>query len=341
VGKLSTFVNLTSSVSGYKKIDYFAVKETDWKYKPGFTFKTGANYNIDQHSNVFFNMGYLSKTKDYKYYFVTNKAIFKSDSLTKNEHVQAIEFGYSFNSKLFSANVNAYYTSWQNKPTNPISSYVLSYVEGGDSIKRYTSGDIPGMDAVHKGVELDFVYKVTRNLDFQGLISIGDWKWNKKVDGIQMYYQDNSDSANIFSFDATGIHVGDAAQTQFGASLRYEPFKGFYVEGGATFFDRYYADFNPEECTDAEGNPVESWKMPAYTLVDFHAGYRFKLEALDKMNFTLKFNVLNALDKMYISDAKNNDSYIQNAANNFDARSASVFMGASRQITASLKITFD
>jgi outer membrane receptor protein involved in Fe transport len=196
------------------------------------------------------------------------------------------------------------------------------------------------MDALHKGIEFDFIYKIMRNLDFQGLISIGDWKWNKKIENLQMYYTDNNQPANKFSFDATGIHVGDAAQTQLGASVRYEPIKGWYLEGGGTFFDRYYSDFNPEECTDAEGNPVDSWRIPSYTLLDFHTGYRFKLDALQKLNFTVRLNVLNVLDKTYISDAKNNDTYIQTPYSSFDARSASVFMGASRQFTASLKIVF-
>lgn len=107
------------------------------------------------------------------------------------------------------------------------------------------------------------------------------------------------------------------------------------------FFDRYYAEFSPEACTDANGNAVDSWKMPSYTLFDLHTGYRFKLKAMDKLNFTIKLNVLNLLDKMYISDAINNDTYLQNAYNTFDARSASVFMGAGRQVSASLKIVFN
>jgi outer membrane receptor protein involved in Fe transport len=147
--------------------------------------------------------------------------------------------------------------------------------------------------------------------------------------------------ANLISFDATGIHVGDAAQTQLGASLRYEPIRGLYMEGGATFFDRYYADFNPEESTDEFGNPVDSWRIPSYTLLDFHAGYRFKIQSLEKLGFTVRINVLNLLDTEYISDAKNNDTYIQRPFNTYDARSASVFMGTPRQITASLKITIN
>jgi hypothetical protein len=338
VGKISAFINLTGSESGYKKKDYFGNLESDWKYKPGFTFKTGANYNIDKHSNVFFNMGYLSKTKDYKYYFRGFTANFLPDSITENERVKALEFGYSYTSKVFTANLNIYFTKWQNKPTNQVRGKYTDPVSGTE---KDTYGDIPGMDAFHKGFEFDFIYKITTKLDFQGLVSLGDWKWDKKIENLQMYYTDNNLPANTFSFDATGIHVGDAAQTQLGASLRYEPVKGLYFEGGGTFFDRYYADFNPEECTDEAGNPVDSWRIPSYMLLDFHTGYRFKLDALKKLNFTVRLNVLNVLDKTYISDAKNNDTYIQNPYSSFDARSASVFMGAERQFTASLRIVFN
>jgi iron complex outermembrane recepter protein len=335
-GKISTFVNISSSISGYKKKDYFANRESDWKYKPGFTFKTGINYNLDQHNNVFGNIGFLSKTKDYKYFYKGFSVDFSDNS--QNENVQAFELGYSYSSKSFSANLNGYHTKWKNKPTNQV---LGKYEDPTSGTEKKTYGDIPGMDALHTGIEFDFIYKIRHNLDFQGLLSLGNWVWDTKIDNLQMYYSDNNQPANTFSFDATGIHVGDAAQTQIGASLRYEPVKGLYVEGGGTFFDRYYADFNPEECTDPEGNPVDSWKIPAYTLLDMHAGYRFKLKSMENIGFTFKLNVLNVLDGMYISDAKNNDTYIQRNFSSFDARSASVFMGAGRQVTASLKIIFN
>ncbi len=340
-GKFSTFVNLTGSLSGFKKVDYFGKQESAWKYKPGFTLKTGANYNIDEHNNVFVNLGYLSKTRDYKYYFWGFTANFQPDSLAKNEKVQALELGYSYTSKSFTANVNAYYTHWMNKPANQVSGEYEDPITG---IGGKTAGDIPGMDALHKGIEVDFIYKIMQNLDLQGLISVGNWVWDKKIENVQMFYSEGplvGQPANKISFDATGIHVGDAAQTQLGASIRYEPIKGFYVEGGATLFDRYYSDFNAEECTDSVGNPIESWRIPSYTLFDFHTGYRFKLESFSKLGFTLRLNVLNVLNTMYISDAKNNDTYIRPNFSTFDARSASVFMGAGRQITMSLKIVFN
>ncbi len=336
-GNFSSFINLTASESGFKKIDYFGDLESAWLYKPGFTFKTGANYNLTVHSNIFINLGYLSKTKDFNSYFQGYSANFLSDSVTKNEKVKALELGYSYTSKKFTANVNAYYTKWQNKPTKQVKG---KYEDPTSGTEGYTYGDIPGMDALHTGIEIDFIYKIKRTLDLQGLISLGNWIWDKKIDNLQMYYTDTHLPANTLSFDATGIHVGDAAQTQLGASLRYEPVKGFYMEAGGTYFDRYYADFNPEQCTDSLGNPVESWRIPSYLLFDFHTGYNFKLKSIDKFRFTVRLNVLNVINTVYVSDALNNDTYIQRPFNTFDARSASVFMGAPRQFTVSLKIMF-
>ena len=335
MGNISTFVNLTGSVSGFKKIDYFGDNESEWKYKPGFTVKAGANYNFSEHSNVFINLGFLSKTRDFRYYFQGYTANFLPDSITKNERVKALELGYSYVNNSFSANVNTYYTKWENKPTNQVRGEYEDPISGNSG---YTYGDVPGMDALHIGIELDFIYKILRNLNFQGLVSVGSWKWDKKIENLQMYFTDNNEPANTISFDATGIHVGDAAQTQLGASLKYEPIRGLYIEGGGTYFNRYYSDFNPEECTDELGNPVESWRIPAYALVDLHAGYRFRINNLDKLAFTVRFDVLNVLNSVYISDAKNNDTYIQRSFSSFDARSASVFMGANRRFIISLKI---
>lgn len=335
-GKISTFINLSGSISGFKRIDYFNNLVSDWGYKQGFTVKTGLNYNLSEHSNLFANMGYLSKTRDFSYIFTYHKSIFSNNA--KNERVQALELGYAYTSQSFTANLNAYYTRWNNKPSNSVQG---KYTEPISGTEKNTTGEIPGMDALHTGIEFDFIYKIRPNLDFQGLVSIGDWRWDKKIDNLQMYYTDNGQPANTLSFDARGIHVGDAAQTQLGASLRYEPIKGLYIEGGGTFFDRYYANFNPEQCTDAAGNPVDSWKIPAYGLIDMHVGYRFKMKSFEKLSFAIKLNSLNLLDNMYISDATNNDTYIQRNFSTFDARSASVFMGAGRQFTASFKIIFN
>jgi len=239
-------------------------------------------------------------------------------------------------------------TRWENKPTDR--AYATYLLKPGDidykiddptknTVRVYA--DIPGMDAFHMGVELDFVYKILSNLEFQGLVSVGDWKWDKQIKGLQYYNDDTDNPVNyVLDFNAKGIHVGDAAQTQLAATIRYEPVKNIYISGRVTYFDRYYAEFSPEATTDDEGNPVDSWKLPSYTLVDTHIGYNFRIKAIDKLRFSWKLSILNALNTKYISDATNNDSYSELPFSDFDAKSATVFFGAPRSVSTTLQISF-
>ena len=55
----------------------------------------------------------------------------------------------------------------------------------------------------------------------------------KSKDSVCFYDDDNMPVVDDFgekslTFDAIGVHVGDAAQTQFGVSLRYEPLDNVY-----------------------------------------------------------------------------------------------------------------
>lgn len=343
---ISTFINVSAAYIAYRKIDYFEDLTSPWVYTPSFTFKGGANYNISEKSNLFMNLGYLSKTRDFKYFFVGNSAVLRND--VENEKVKAIEVGYHFGSQKFSANVNGYMTRWENKPTDR--AYATYLLKPGDidyktddptknTVRVYA--DIPGMDAFHMGVELDFVYKILSNLEFQGLVSVGDWKWDKQINGLQYFNDDTDNPVNyIFDFNAKGIHVGDAAQTQVAASIRYEPIKNLYISGRVTYFDRYYAEFSPEATTDDNGNPVDSWKLPSYTLVDTHIGYNFRVKSINKLRFSWKVSILNVLNTKYISDAANNDSYSELPFTDFDAKSATVFFGAPRSISTTLQISF-
>jgi iron complex outermembrane recepter protein len=342
---ISTFVNLSTAYVMYKKIDYFGNLTSPWVYVPSFTFKSGLNYNVSEHSNVFANIGYLSKSRDFKYFYRGNTAVLL-DSVG-NEKVKAIELGYHYGSSRFSANVNSYFTMWENKPTNRVfSTYMLKpgdvgYKEGDpekNNVRTYA--DIPGMDARHAGIEIDFVYKLLYNLELQGLISLGDWIWNKKIFGLQFYNYDNDQPTNTIDFNASGIHVGDAAQTQFGASLRYEPVKNIYISSRITYFDRYYSNFTPESTTDKAGNPVDSWKLPSYALMDMHAGYKFRIKSFNKVRFSWNVSVLNLLNTKYIADATNNDSYSELPYQDFDAKSATVFFGSPRRISTTFQISF-
>ena len=312
--------------------DEAKLAETNWKNIPGFTIKSGANYNLDDKNNVFLNLGYLSKAPRFNNVYDYSNRLYRD---IKNESVSALELGYSFRSSIFSSNLNMYYTIWNNKPSN-----------GGITV---TIDDIPfraninGMDALHKGIELDLSCKLLSNLSLEGLLSIGDWRWTS-AETVRFYDDDNSialdpnsgDTIEV-SFDADGVRVGDAAQTQLGFSLRYEPTTVSYVKLRYTFFDDYFADFDPISLGGENGGR-DSWQIPSYDLIDLHCGYSFKLNQKNKLS--LRLSVLNLFDKIYISDAQNNDPYNDVSYQDFDAKSASVFFGLGRRFTMSARLNF-
>jgi outer membrane receptor protein involved in Fe transport len=298
----------------------------------GGTVKGGVNYNINDNMNAFVNLGYLSKAPRFNNVFDYDNKLFRD---IKNEIVKAIELGYSYYNRKLTLNVNAYYTVWENKPAD----YPASIMIDDESY----SVNINGMNALHTGVELEFAYRILQNLSYEGLLSVGDWTWTS-ADSARIY-DDNQNLKDVRFFDAKGIYVGDAAQLQTRHSLRWEVIEDLYLKGALTFFGKNYSQFDPLDLDpeqfpgsfDENGNPRQSWQMPNYTLVDLHAGYGFNVS---NIRFDIRGSILNLFDQLYISDADNNDKYVGQSFNDFDAKSAAVFFGLGRRFNLSLQLTF-
>lgn len=359
--KWTTFITATLSETGFQRIDYFKKKDlvlqdttilqvlgygntytyngvtytpdspeaktstTKRKWFMGYTVKAGANYNITDHMSAFVNMGYLNLAPLMNTTIDNNNREYLN---VKNQKVYAIEGGYGFHKPKFAANLNLYYTIWQNKP-----------LSGSKSVAGTTYYyNILGLNALHKGIEIDFIYKVLKNLDFEGVISLGDWKTTSgsKADIVD----DNGTLVNTIDFSAKNVHVGDAAQTQVAGSLRYTIVKNLYIKPRFTYFAKNYSNFDPTTLVDntafgGENNKDrESWKMPNYGILDLYAGYEFNVK---KLNFTINAGVSNILDAVYITDGSNNGDLNHE---NFDATSATVFMGMGRRFNVGLQIAF-
>jgi outer membrane receptor protein involved in Fe transport len=179
-------------------------------------------------------------------------------------------------------------------------------------------------------------------LEIEGLASIGDWTTNSQNE-IYLYDINTDKPYDTINFSAKGVHVGDAAQMQFGGSIRYEVIKNLYIKARYTYFAKNYSRFdltnldvayNTNGSIKYDNRDRESWKMPDYGLLDVFAGYDFKYR---KLKFTITGGIINALNTTYISDASNNgDSNVKN----FDATSATVYMGMGTRFNLGLKITF-
>lgn len=328
VGELSTFGAAAFSYQSFKRIDYFSyldddpLQETDWNGFFGFSVKGGANYNLSDMHNVFLNTGYFSRQPDFDAVYLNNLNIFNEEAV--NETVFSFELGYGLNTKSFVANVNLYYTKWMDKS---LTKYVPGVDINGDPADYFTN--LLGVDALHQGVEMDFVYKPFSNLDIRGMVSIGDWRWLNNLEDVNTF----DDQQNIIRTDniyMSNIHVGDAAQTSMALGVDWELLEGFKIGSDFNYYDNLFADFDPASRTVSEGgtNP-DSWKMPNYALLDLNLRYDFEMAGI-KSSFMARVN--NLLDEQYMSESRD--------GSNHDWAGARVYYGWGRSWSVTLLFRF-
>ena len=327
-GAVSAFINISGSTIGFSREDRLPDAQDEYesgeKWKLGGTIKAGANYNIDEKSNIFMNLGYLDKQRPANSIFDGYSAKFRED--VSNEKVNAVEVGFHHQTPKYTFDVNTYYTKWIGRAISPIP------LAGGEEFLQ-----VPSLDARHMGVELDGVYKFSKKLDIQGTISLGDWIWTKNLNDVDVL-DDNGVFQRTEDFNLEGVYVGDAPQHQLALSSTYKPIKGAYIRVKYSFNAKYYSDFSPSDNIVDGDRTVQPWRIPNFTLVDLAIGYRFKFKDHD---VKWSFNMYNVFDKIYISDARNNDGFIATPDGSLSntAGNASVYIGRGRNFSTSLSIT--
>ncbi|NLP57609.1 carboxypeptidase-like regulatory domain-containing protein [Lutibacter sp. B1] len=313
---LTAFVSGAVSNTSYKRIDYFQylkgdpLRETDSYDFTGFSVKGGANFNIDEHHNVFANIGYFEKAAGFDAVFQNydNEHINKD---AENQKIFSVELGYGYKSEKLKADLNIYRTQWDDR------TFTDNFTE--DGVNYFVN--LLGVNALHQGVELELVYKPTTKLTFNGMLSLGDWTWDSDVKGAQIYDESNNPVGDPIDLYIEGLKVGDAAQTTLALGVEYEVMPKTYFTIDYNYFDDYYADYDPNDRTS---KGPQSWKAPDYGLFDASIRYGFDLGGFDT---TLTARMNNVFDTEYISDA-------------IDGADPLVWFGYGRTFNISAKIRF-
>jgi iron complex outermembrane recepter protein len=282
--KLSLFVAASLSNTWYQRTDpynYIINDKSERVSKTGFDVKTGANYNFNHHHNAYINAGMYSREPYFKFIFVNYGNTVDHD--VKNEKIKAVEAGYGYTSGKHKIRFNAYYTRWENK-----SILSMENIQLEDTTK--TRAFIRGLDALHKGIECEYSLQMNDDLQIELSFSIADWQW--KNDVIASLYNDNQVLVKTIPVFTKGLKVGDAPQTQATLQVSYKLPQDIDVSGNFTFFDRLYANFDPALRIN-ELDRAQSYRIPAYGLLDLHLGYLFKLGELPFYANMSCFNVLN------------------------------------------------
>jgi len=341
--KLDAFVSTTTSNTSYKRIDYFnyldsdPLQETDKYDFVGYGAKGGVNYKLDQVHNVFANVGYFQKAPIFDAVFLN----FSNDDINEsaeNEKIFSVELGYGIRTQKFSANLNAYRTEWNDKSDSR-------------NVQDFTT-NILGIDALHQGIEFDFVWKPTEALKLTGMASVGDWKWDNNIENA-VIFDPEQEIYGVANARIEGLKVGDAAQTTAALGLLYKFWDNTSFTLDANYFGDLYADFDILdssqltayddeseeystfeeflELTSAEfANQEENtWKVPNYVTFDASLRHGFDFGSFDT---TITLRVNNILNTEYVSDAL--------GSTGGTAMDAEVWYGAGRTFSLGAKIKF-
>ena len=80
-----------------------------------FTVKAGGNYNVNEWTSAYTNLGYLSRAPLFNSVFDLNNNVIQG---YENQYVKAVELGVKYAKDRFASNINAYRTGWENKAIN-------------------------------------------------------------------------------------------------------------------------------------------------------------------------------------------------------------------------------
>ncbi|WP_317126480.1 TonB-dependent receptor [Flavobacterium sp. S87F.05.LMB.W.Kidney.N] len=296
-GNLTAFLQGAISQQAYQRLDHFKyaydspLAKTGFKTITGGDVKAGANYNINEHHNVFVNGGIYSKQPFFNAVYPNNASIV-NPNLT-NEKIKAIELGYGFRSAIFNANLNAYYTTWDDRfttatdqaPANPSGYYTFQ-----------------GVNEIHKGIELDVNAKLIDKLKLNGMISVGDWKYNGNATSSRFDVANNPISGDQPLY-LDGVKVGNNAQTTMAIGAAYEILDGLNVDANLNYSEKLYGNIDVSKFSVA--NNKGAMELPGFATTDAGISYKWNIAPkIGALNFRL--NVNNVFDKVFINESFTN-----------------------------------
>ncbi|WP_317167425.1 TonB-dependent receptor domain-containing protein [Winogradskyella vidalii] len=291
--KTSAFLSLAGSNTSYKRVDYFTyldsdpLQESDRYNFLGYSVKGGANYNLDENHNVFANVGYFEKAPGFDAVF-PNFNNHDTNEDAENQKILSFELGYGFRSEKLTANVNLYRTTWRDRTES------IGFQQPDDT-RAYAN--VLGVNALHQGIELDFIYRASDKFTLTGMASLGDWRWENNVTDVDIINEDQEVVRTVDLY-IEDLHVGDAAQTTLALGTTYKLTDKTRLSVDYNYFDNLYADFDPSNRGDEDA--PDAWKAPAYGTFDAVISHGFKFGPFDA---TLIARLNNVFDVTYIADA--------------------------------------
>lgn len=283
-----------------------------------YSAKAGFNWKFNEQHNAYVNGGFFTRAPYFNNVFKNYTVETYED--VPYEKIYTVEGGYTFACSNFTATVNGYYTEWLDRGRA-----VTTTVDG-----RTGRGILHGLDARHAGVEFESTYRPTKNLEFRGMFSWGDWIY---TDNVQLgLFDDEQNHVGDYEAYIKDVHVGNSAQMTAALMGSWQVTKALKIGADWNFFGKNFADFdvNNRRGTQENHEIYDSWRIPNYCTMDINASYRLNLK--NGVNISFFANGHNILNKKYVADAK--DAIIGGE------KTAVVYYGFGPTWSAGMKLAF-
>ncbi|MDR0547191.1 MAG: TonB-dependent receptor plug domain-containing protein [Dysgonamonadaceae bacterium] len=282
LGRIQAFAGALLTATVYQHWDkynytdnYFSDRVLAW----GGNLKAGISYAIAQNQSLFLNGGFYSRAPYSNVYFAAN-----NNNITKDVHNELnyiAEIGYKLSTGKSKLTFNAYYNYWKNKS-------LMSDPYKQEDFRPYL---ITGLNAQHFGIESYYEQKVNHWLSLTAFASIGHWQWKNDVNAT-IYNSSDNQVAETIQIYTDGLMVGDAPQTQLGATADVKLFDCLSVRLEGRYNERMYADFKPEKRKNPNDR-TQSYRIPSSFITDLHVQYPLKIQNIATDLFLTCNNLLN------------------------------------------------
>jgi outer membrane cobalamin receptor len=296
--KLTAVMQAGWSQQNYRRIDYFDQPGnhiSDWSRLNGGYIKGGANYNLNEEMNIFFNAGLIARQPLFDAVFPGFANDVNPD--LENEIIQSFELGYAYITNDLQVNINVYNTNWGNRFVSNSFDYAFQdTIMIDDAVIQ-----AKGIDVVHSGLELEAKYQASSKLRLNTMLSIGNWRYTSDIN--VDVFDDNRNMIENTTLYTNGAKVGDAAQTTMFIGVDYNVAKNLTADIGFRYVDDLYADYSLVNSEFLKENNEGALQLPSFSLIDMGLTSRFELAG---NMASLRLNVNNVANTMYIAESNSN-----------------------------------
>jgi hypothetical protein len=270
--------------------------------KLGYNLKGGVGYSPTDASTFFVNGGFYSRQPylDNIFADIRNSNAIVSPEID-NEEITSYEAGYRYASGKLRINVDVYRTEWGNRFVS-----TGGQTTDADGVDVFFTDRFTDVTQIHQGLEFDFEYRLNSDaFRLRGYGSIGNWKF----DGETPFTRQNNETFEFIQLDdnvldLSGVKVGRAPQTSFGAGAVWNVCKGLSLDADYNLYTDLYAAIDADDVVETAqaGGRAQADRLDGYGLVDLGITYRFKFGG-NKLTF--RGNLYNATNEAYITRQDN------------------------------------